>query len=51
MISQALTDDSQALTVIGIGGLIAIVAATIYANARRKQHMVIMTDDNKSKTN
>ncbi|EFO15723.1 hypothetical protein LOAG_12786 [Loa loa] len=46
-----ILDDSQALTVIGIGGLIAIVAATIYANARRKQHMVIMTDDNKSKTN
>ncbi|MCP9257923.1 hypothetical protein DINM_001107 [Dirofilaria immitis] len=32
-----ILNDSQALTVIGIGGLIAIVAATIYANARRKR--------------
>lgn len=39
-------DDSQALTVIGVGGLIAIVAATIYANARRKQQA-----DSKAKTN
>ncbi|VDK74571.1 unnamed protein product [Litomosoides sigmodontis] len=46
-----ILEDSQALTVIGIGGLIAIVAATIYANARRKQHTVIVTDNNKSKTN
>ncbi|VBB25533.1 unnamed protein product [Acanthocheilonema viteae] len=46
-----ILEDSQALTVIGIGGLIVIVAATIYANARRKQHTTVVTDDNKSKTN
>ncbi|KAK6105897.1 Thioredoxin-like domain family protein [Brugia pahangi] len=46
-----ILEDSQALTVIGIGGLIAIVAATIYANARRKQQLITITDNNKSKTN
>lgn len=44
-----ILDDSQALTVIGIGGLIAIIAATIYANARRKQHLAVSND--KTKTN
>lgn len=47
-ISEILQDDSQALTVIGIGGLLAIIGTTIYANARRKQQMSV---DNKAKTN